>query len=627
MKPFLAELAEIVRTKYRSFDHLKIVFPNRRASLYFRKHLSAILSKPAFAPSLITIEDYFSSLSDLKVPDKLELIHRLYLAYNKVVVDSARIRSYEPEPFHQFYFWGDMLLRDFDETDKYMVTASQLFKDLRNQKELDSSFDYLTEEQRSFLINFWGSFESNLTENKRKFLNVWNQLHLLYETYKDDLHHEGLAYEGMLQRSVAERLSSMIKAPHSPVLFVGFNALTTAEERLISHHVEQGFGEVYWDADAYYVNDNKQEAGKFFREYQEHRVLGQTFPEDLPSNLRQGFKSSPSGENNASEGKTLRVFGAAQPVGQTKMLGQILKEQLDKGMNPEDTLIVLPDENLLLPVLHSVSGYVEKLNVTMGFPIGATPAYNLIELLVELQINRHGDEFNHRQVLALLGHPYVIAEDAGISNSKRKEILERNWIHVPAGFLASETILHRIIFNPLHTNIVEYLRDILTAIGGLKSATGFDREYLFHFIRLLNRISEITGDAYNVSAERTNSKEAVKALNASLKSFLRLFRQLVQAHKIPFSGEPLKGLQVKPEILISKTFSSFRSMKDHFLHLETRAHIYLLASEEHMDCLLPNTRMLCMLTCFTGCYNGPGTFTYSIIQKPIYLVRVRAAGI
>jgi CRISPR/Cas system-associated exonuclease Cas4 (RecB family) len=380
-------------------------------------------------------------------------------------------------------------------------------------------------------------------------------------------------------------------------LFVGFNALTTAEERLITHHVQQGFGEVYWDVDEYYVNDTEQEAGKFFRQYQEHRILGSTFPDNLPANFQKGFQSKDDSEGVAVGARSLKVFGAAQPVGQTKIMGQILKQQLDNGINPEETLIVLPDENLLLPVLHSVSGYVDKLNVTMGFPISATPVYNLAELLVELQINRHADEFNHRQALALLGHPYLMADDAGISNAKRKEILNQNWIYIPAGYLSSQTVLHRLIFNPQHINVVAYLREILTAIGNVKALTGFDREYLLHFIKLLNRISEIAGDAYNVSAERISSKEELKTHSKSLKSFLRLFRQLVQTHRIPFSGEPLKGLQVmgvletrnldfKNVFILSLNEGSFPSFgnKSSYIPFSIRR-AYGLPTAEHQDAM------------------------------------------
>ncbi|WP_276365807.1 PD-(D/E)XK nuclease family protein [Chryseolinea sp. H1M3-3] len=602
MKPFLAELAQTIYTKYRSFDKLTIVFPNRRAILYFRKHLSALLNKPTFAPKLVTIEDYLTSLSALKIPDKLELIHRLYDVYNTTVLQAQK--STAPEPFHQFYFWGEMLLRDFDEADKYLVEVGLLFKDLRHQKELDSSFDYLTEEQRKFLTSFWGTFEDNLTENKKKFLNVWNKLHLLYETYVNKLLLEGIAYEGMLQRSVAVKIEEVLKGYSHPVIFAGFNALTKAEEKIISYHIQQGISEVYWDVDEYYVNNNTQEAGKFFREYQDHPYFGKTFPQDIPSNF--SFGSQEKGAMGIAQqkkfgDKLLRVFGAAQPVGQTKVMAQVLQEEFEKGTNPEDTIIVLPDENLLLPVLHSVSGCVEKLNVTMGFPIGATPVFNLIELLIELQINRNSSDFNHRQVLALMGHSYFIAENPGVSNAKRKEILSRNWVYIPSGYLASETPLHRLVFITVEGSILSYLRSIITEIGALKSINDFDKEYILHFIKLLNRMEDIMGDAYRIPTaddhSKTTIKQQTKAFNTSLRAFLRLFRQLVQSHRIPFNGEPLKGLQVmgvletrnldfKNVFILSLNEGSFPSFtnKSSYIPFSIRK-AYGMPTAEHQDAM------------------------------------------
>ena len=174
--------------------------------------------------------------------------------------------------------------------------------------------------------------------------------------------------------------------------------MTKAEEKVISYFIEKRAADIYWDTDAYYVNNNTQEAGKFFREYQDHKILGSSFLRNVPSNF------------SGSE-KSIQVFGAAEPVGQTKVMAEVLQQELSKGIDPEDTLIVLPDEKLLLPVLHGLSGAIEKLNITMGFPLSGAPIFNLIELLVEMQIARKGDLFNHRYVLALLGHPYVVAAD------------------------------------------------------------------------------------------------------------------------------------------------------------------------------------------------------------------------
>jgi hypothetical protein len=101
-----------------------------------------------------------------------------------------------------------MLLGDFDEVDKYVVQATHIFKDLSFQKELDAGFDFLTDEQREFLMSFWGNFNENLTENKRKFLHVWKDLYKVYEAFRQQLRTEGFAYEGMLHREVAGQLES-----------------------------------------------------------------------------------------------------------------------------------------------------------------------------------------------------------------------------------------------------------------------------------------------------------------------------------------------------------------------------------------------------------------------------------
>ncbi|NJM24520.1 MAG: hypothetical protein HC859_02320 [Bacteroidia bacterium] len=280
--------------------------------------------------------------------------------------------------------------------------------------------------------------------------------------------------------------------------------------------------------DAYYVNNHAQEAGKFFREYQRHTVLGTTFADDVPAN----FQSS---TNTPEDGRKIKLFGASQPVGQAKLMAQVLEEQLQQGMNPEETLIVLPDEKLLLPVLHGLSGRVEKLNITMGFPLHITPLFNLVELVIETHINKREDHFNHRQVVAVLSHPYLMAADTSAANAKRKEILKFNWVHIPESFLATECELHRLIFRAdlAGKSVVDYLQDIVMAIGALPSITEFDQEYAYQFYTFFNRIRQVietkTGEAHT---------------KQSFKSFLRLFRQLVRSHKIPFTGEPLRGLQI-----------------------------------------------------------------------------------
>jgi CRISPR/Cas system-associated exonuclease Cas4 (RecB family) len=544
MKTFLQEVAEQVHQSNPKLEEVTIVFPNRRAALYFRKYLSGLLIKPAFAPDIISIEDFISGFSALKIPDKLVLISILFDAYQKVMDSSGDADGESAPRFEQFFFWGEMLLRDFDEADKYLIPADQLFRDLTNQKELDAAFDFLTEEQQEFLKRFWGNFDVNQSANKRRFLNVWRRLGDVYNQFRTDLLALGLAYEGMLHRIAAETLGPQPDKPmraREAIIFAGFNALTVAEEKIICYFVQHHAAKVFWDIDAYYVNNVVQEAGKFVREYQEHPVLGKTFPNDIPAHFQEKVSSQ----------KEVQLFGAAQPIGQAKLMAHVLEQAILKGMKPEETVIVLADESLLTPVLHGISGAVQTLNVTMGFPLSSTPLFNFIELVIDLQITRRDGHFNHRPVLGLLGHPYVVAANPASASAKRKDILRDNWVNIPASYLATEVPLHRIIFQEVTVAsgsigmaLVQHLRGIVREVGSLTSISAFDREYAFHFLKFFNLLESVLAERISLVEDGDHAADAGRPDVQGIKSFLRMFRQLVRMQKIPFSGEPLRGLQV-----------------------------------------------------------------------------------
>jgi CRISPR/Cas system-associated exonuclease Cas4 (RecB family) len=488
-----------------------------------------------------------------------------------------------------------MLLRDFEEVDKYMVDAKFLFKDLSHQKEIDATFDFLTPEQIEFLKSFWLNFDEKDSANKGKFLQLWRKLPEVYEAYKNDLASANYAYDGMVHRSVAERFKSgelkVAAGPVPTIHFAGFNALTKAEEVIISSLVEGGVANVHWDLDAYYFNNNTQVAGRYFREYEQHKVLKKTFDTDIPSN----FLNHMRGEKAT---QTVNLFGASQSVGQAKAAAEVLQDILAKGAIPEETVVVLPDEKLLMPVLHSVTSTVEKLNVTMGFPLSSTPLFNLIELLIELQLMKKDGEFNHRPVTALLGHPYVVAADAASARAKIKEIIHKSWVSIPASFLATTTSLHQRMFMDVKSSegvivkpLVWYLREIILELGNLRALNDIDREYCFHFLKLINRIEEVVGENESVTTATPKSERQ------GLKSFLRLFRQLIRAEKIPFTGEPLLGLQImgvletrnldfKNVLILSLNegaFPSFASKGSYIPHNIRSA--YGLPTPDHQDAM------------------------------------------
>ncbi|MGC4022787.1 MAG: PD-(D/E)XK nuclease family protein [Cyclobacteriaceae bacterium] len=512
MKPFLFELAEEITKKHSDLSKVTVIFPNRRAVLYFRKYLSELITKPVFSPQLLTFEDFIGNLSPLSVPDRLQLVFRLHQSYCDVMGDAA-------ESFDQFFMWGDMLLRDFDEIDRYLVDAKVIFTDLSHLKELDSSWDYLTPEQKEFLEKFWKGFDAEESVNKRKFLNVWKNLFPLYKAFNEKLLNENLAYEGKQHRIVAEEMGSgklKLNFAKDQIWFAGFNALTKAEEKIISFLIEQGFASARWDTDQYYVNDVRQEAGVFFREHNLHKDLAKTFDSDLPNNFKQE--------------KKVDLFSASQPMGQVKLMAEILEQEIKNGLVPEETVIILPDEKMLMPVMHSIAPVVAKFNVTMGFPLASSPVFNLVELLVELQITIRKNHFSFGAVQSVLSHPYVTAANAAVAQTKLKDMMRHNWVSVPQEFLAAEVQVHSLIFKQA-SKITSYLLSILESLGHIDALEALDKEYLFKGIQLLNKLDAVW------------QEEEPSKIN-QLKAFLRLFRQYGRGEKIPFIGEPLKGLQV-----------------------------------------------------------------------------------
>jgi hypothetical protein len=516
MKPFLKDLAEKMIAIHPRMDHLTFVFPNRRAALYFQNYLSLALTQPQWAPQMVSIEEYFKKQSDLLEPDRLTLIFRLYSVYSDILKSD--------ESFDRFYFWGDMLLRDFDEIDKYLVNAPQLFTDLSKIKELDETFDYLTDEQKRFLQNFWVHFEEKPSFSKEQFLRMWKQLPEVYIKFTKSLKKDHLGYEGMIHRDVAERFQKgkSLDQDYSSLVFAGFNALTRAEETLMAATVTKG-ARVFWDADAYYVEDVVQEAGQFLRSYRNHPVLGKTFDKDLPPMIRQP--------------KQVDVTGVPQRIGQAKLVGQEIRQVLSSlsgenlPMELSRTVIVLPDESMLLPLMHSMPEELQDINVTMGFPLRFTPLFSLIDLIIEMQLKRRGESFSHREVNAILGHPYVLALGGEAARSAQSEIIRKNRVFAQIRDLQKGEHIFSLIFTRADPeNATDYLLEIIRFLGAsFSDKRTFDREYAYHFHQQVSRLHAILKGT---------------SRSPDWRGFQKLWRQVVLSLRVPFYGEPLRGLQI-----------------------------------------------------------------------------------
>ncbi len=499
MRPFLLEVAETLTKHNRKPEEYTIIFPNQRSILYFRKYFSQFFNKPVFGPELLTLEEFAARFVNRRVPDQLTLIYLLFKVHRQV--------TGWHEPFEAFYFWGSMLLRDFDELDKYLIEPEHIFKDLSNLEELNQVFDYLTEEQKRFLSDFWAGYAMATDEFKKQFSAVWKLLPSVYAAFNETLNQEGLTYEGRLYKDAAHAVAQQA-AMATHLVFVGFNALTPAQQQLMVHAVLQWNAQVFWDVDDYYVNSEWQEAGMFFRQYRLHPVLARTFPAEMPAHFQKQ--------------RRVKIYGSPHAVGQAKILAEVLNEALQNGMKPEEAVIVLPDEKMLLPVLHAVSDAVSKLNVSVSYPLALTPIPALIEQLAELHQQYRKGSFYGGAVLSVLAHPYIRALYP--LQNLYQQINRNNQLYLPAEAFGYDAFF-KIIFKP-EPEICPYLEAVLSHLHQHEKISPLDREYIMQTLRLITQLAEIP--------------EAT----ATWKALMPLFRQLVRVTRIPFVGEPLEGLPV-----------------------------------------------------------------------------------
>lgn len=512
MHSFLKNTAREILDSGVELQQLRIVLPNRRAGLFFTQHLGTLITEPTWLPEVKTIEDIFYELAGNRPADDLSLIFELYKVYSAM--------NTEAESFDRFYFWAEMILKDFNDVDQFMADADKLYHHLSEIKEIESDLSFLTESQIQLIKQFWSSFVRQDRGHQEKFLKFWQLLSPLYSSFQGSLAVSGLAYAGMLYRKVAENLAS-IPQPEKTHYFVGFNAFTGAEEALIKHYLTEFDAKIFWDLDAYYLEDKVQEAGLFFREYQKDAVFGPTFPKEIPTQI----------EDRKAKIKT---YATPLKTNQANLVGAIL-EEIPAGEAWEETVVILPDEQMLFPVLHTLPPQVDKVNVTMGYPVKNAPVYSFLEAVLEMQRDIKQEEgqlsFYHTPVKNLLRSIYLKNVDEVFAEKLIAEMQGLNQIYVPQKKLHAGGPLYRLIFQRLsNDSLFDYLSNLMEALADRLKDEPLQRTYLYQCFKQLTRLREIFDGQDIQSIDR--------------EFFIRLFRQIFREVKLPFEGEPLQGLQL-----------------------------------------------------------------------------------
>lgn len=516
MVSFLSELAKEVYSVHGAhLDDICIVFQNRRAGLYFKHFLSLEAAKTTWAPKVLTIEDFVLELNPVQIVEPVMLLFEFYNVYKK---------NGGADTFDQFAKWGEILLKDFDEVDAYMVPTGKLFRHLNEAKAIEQ----------------WDPDGKALTDFQLRYLRFWESFEGLYRALREHLIRENKAYKGMALRQVAESIEKKISGkPWTQIIFAGFNALSLSEEKIFRTLIKLGRARMIWDMDAYYIRNENQEAGHYIRKY-----------------LREWKIDDPRWEKDflLSEKKNIHIIGVSKQVGQAKVAGDLIEKFKLSASSADQTAVVLADETLLFPMLHSLPSSTGDVNVSMGLSLKYTPIFSLFESIFDMQEHVqqfNGDKkdeslkFHHKDIISVLSHPLMQwADRKGAIPSYRtliRHIYKENILFMSP----SEIHLFITDINPSYENMVfhpwtgsqDALNSLLN-IGLYLNRTLTDKEINRKDFEL-----ESLSRFYSVVVElQTVLKKYDSALE--LKSLRILITEILSSTRIPFSGEPLKGLQV-----------------------------------------------------------------------------------
>lgn len=522
MESFLKLVAaDLYKHTEGNLAHTAVVFPNKRAGLFFNEYLAQESDSPIWSPAYVSISELFRSLSPWEVGDPVKLVCELYKIFRR--------ETQSTETLDDFYFWGEMLISDFDDADKNRVDTDKLFSNLQDLRNIMDDYTFIDDEQEEAIRQFFQNFSiERRTALKERFISLWNVLGNIYKGFRESLASQNIAYEGMMYRHVIEHLD-VDKLPYEKYVFVGFNVLNKVEHTLFTQLKDAGKAVFYWDYDEFYMKENRQavthEAGEFIRR-----------------NLRD-FPSPLSGElfKNLSKPKEVHYIASSTENAQARYLPQWIRNNLT---TPEkETAVVLCNEALLQPVLHSLPAEVKHVNITMGFPLSQTPVYSFLIALLELHthgFNFKSGRYTFQSVVTLLKHPYT-RQLTGQAELLEKELTRNNRFYPLPGELGKDEFLTQL-FTPLsgNLNLCIRLSETLQQVASIYQANTSGTEDTDAFNQLYR---ESLFKAYTtINRFRTLIEE--DELTVQSETFRRLLVKVLSTTNIPFHGEPAIGMQV-----------------------------------------------------------------------------------
>ena len=500
-KTFLEYVAEDIIGKYGTdLSRIAVVLPNKRAALFLNEHLARIAGQPVWSPAYITISDLFRQHTDLKPADPIKLICDIHKSFTKCTgID---------ETLDHFYGWGQLLLADFDDIDKNMADADSIFCNLKDIHELDD-ISYLDDEQKEMLKRFFANFSDDIeSELKKRFLSLWSHFGDIYHDYNRRLTEQGIGYEGAIYRKVASEETLHLK--YDKYLFVGFNLIQKVERVLFSRLMKEGKAKFYWDFDEYYMPTARaQQSASVPNNTASFAAYLTDFPNELDNTDRDIYA-------NMRRPKRIRFISSPTENAQARFASNWLLEN-ERYKAGRKTAVVMCDESILLPIMHSLPPEADKVNITSGFPLAMTPVASLVMLLFDLYtlgLRKKGTAFNPHYLKKLMAHPYA----------RHLQEVHLKGVHSKGVHLSQ---VHQEGSAALLQHIASLIKQV--GIATKQEGDALTQESVFRMFTILNRLAALA-DSGDLLVDNTTLR--------------RLVSQLVGAASIPFHGEPVVGVQI-----------------------------------------------------------------------------------
>lgn len=506
MRSFLKEVIDDIQKKELDISQLTFVLPSKRAGTFLKEILSKTIERNMFAPEILSIEEFVENLSELNYATNTELLFEFYKVYKELTPEPQQ------ESFDQFSKWGQLLLQDFNEIDRYLIDPNHIFDYLKSIKE----------------INHWSLAEPQ-TPYIQNYLAFWGRLKIYYTRFREMLIINKKGYQGLVYReAVNEVVSYTSTHPTKNHVFIGFNALNKAEERIIQVLLHHEVASIYWDIDSVFMNNPIHDAGLFIRH---HKKNWSYFKQNTLNWI---------GENYSSE-KNIHTIAVPKNIGQVKYIGELLDTLSLTDL--KQTAVVLGDETLLMPLLNSIPEKVETVNITMGLPLKSVPLASLFDMLFKIQKN-HNNQLYYKDVVAILSHSFIqhtlTNEDCNYSNHIINYIQSNNIVTLSVEKLISLAQLKQdmiiLLFKSWENSPEKAFESCSKLILTLKAQLDSDKskhllslEYLYRFNQIFNELEH-----YNATYKLiTNST-----------TLYNLYKELLSTETLDFKGEPLQGLQI-----------------------------------------------------------------------------------